>query len=274
MIMADPRLTEMLDRAAAAPDEAFPLAEAALALALQDRPDAILDPYLGHLEALADETGRQARRHDAAGALAAALRGQFGYRGDDEQYDDLRNADLASVIDRRRGLPVALGILWIHAARANGWEAQGLAFPNHFLIRVDSGEARSIVDPFHDGRALDPGALRELLKQVAGPDAELMPAFHAPVSDRDVLLRLLNNRKIRYLRSGDGLAAAAAARAMSRIAPARAELIRETGLIEARSGSLSAAIATLGRYAAMPGVAAGDRQQAVALIDALRARLN
>lgn len=272
--MADSRLTEMLDRAAAAPDETFPLAEAAIAVALQARPEAALDPYLGHLEALADEVGHQAQRHDAARALAVALHGHFGYRGDDEQYDDLRNADLAAVIDRRRGLPVALGILWIHAARANGWEAQGLAFPNHFLIRVDAPGGRAIVDPFHEGRTLAPDTLRTFLKEVAGPEAELSPAFHAPVSDRDVLLRLLNNRKLRHLRAGDGLAAATAARLMSRIAPARAELIRDTGIIEARSGSLSAAIATLGRYAAMPGVATGDRQQAVALIDALRARLN
>jgi regulator of sirC expression with transglutaminase-like and TPR domain len=274
MTMPDPRLSEMLDRAAASPDETFPLAETALAIALQDRPEAALDPYLGHLEALADEAGHQAQRHDAARALSVALHGQFGYRGDDEQYDDLRNADLALVMDRRRGLPVALGILWIHVARANGWEAQGLSFPNHFLIRVDAPGGRAIVDPFHEGRTLSPAALRTFLKEVAGPDAELMPAFHAPVSDRDVLLRLLNNHKIRHLRAGDGLAAAAAACQMSRIAPARPELIRDTGIIEARSGSLSAAIATLGRYAGMPGVATGDREQAVALIDALRARLN
>lgn len=272
--MADARLSEMLDRAAAAPDETFPLAEAALAAALLDRPEAALDPYLGHLEALSDEAGHQARRHGPPRALSVALAGAFGYRGDDEQYDDLRNADLAAVIDRRRGMPVALGILWLHAARANGWEAHGLAFPNHFLIRVDGDDGRTIVDPFHEGRVLAADELRAFVKVVAGPDAELLPAFHAPVSDRDVLLRLLNNRKIRHLRAGDGTAAASAARLMSRIAPARPELIRDTGLIEARSGALSAAIATLGRYAAMPGVATGDRQQAAALIDALRTRLN
>ena len=41
-----------------------------------------------------------------------------------------------AVIDRKRGLPVTLGILYIHAARASRIEAQGLFAPGHFLMRV------------------------------------------------------------------------------------------------------------------------------------------
>ena len=51
-------------------------------------------------------------------------------------YDDPQNADLMAVIDRRRGLPVALGILYIHAARAAGLEASGLNTPDHFLLQL------------------------------------------------------------------------------------------------------------------------------------------
>ncbi len=273
MSRPDPRIAETLDRAAAAPDEAFPLAEAALALALRARPEVALDPYLEHLVAL--EADIRGRPGEPAEALAATLSIRFGYRGAVEDYDDLANADLSRVIDRRRGLPVALGILWIHVARAGGWRAAGLSFPNHFLIRVeDEDGGRTVIDPFREGRALDAASLRQLLKQVAGPEAELVPAFHAPVSDRDVLLRLLNNRKIRHLRRGAALPAIEALRDMCRIAPARGDLLRETGLLEARAGALSAAIATLGRYADLAGTGPEERRRTMALIDALRSRLN
>ena len=67
--------------------------------------------------------------------------GRFGYEGDRLTYDDPQNADLMAVIDRRRGLPVALGILYIHAARAGGFAAQGLHTPEPFLLLLDPARA-------------------------------------------------------------------------------------------------------------------------------------
>ena len=51
-------------------------------------------------------------------ALTGLLVGRHGFRGDNETYDDPRNANLMHVIDRRRGLPVALGILGISGRQA------------------------------------------------------------------------------------------------------------------------------------------------------------
>jgi len=56
-------------------------------------------------------------------ALTQVMAEEHGYGGDRQHYDDLQNANLIRVIDRRRGLPVALGILYLHAARAQGWRA-------------------------------------------------------------------------------------------------------------------------------------------------------
>jgi regulator of sirC expression with transglutaminase-like and TPR domain len=64
------------------------------------------------------------------------------------------------VIDRRKGLPVTLGILYLHAARAQGWSIVGLSFPGHFLLRIDHKGARAIIDPFNDGQRHDAGAMR------------------------------------------------------------------------------------------------------------------
>ena len=65
--------------------------------------------------AVARDVGRHA---GAAGDLAERARAlneiillKHGYSGDELTYDDLQNANLMRVIDRRKGLPVALGIL-------------------------------------------------------------------------------------------------------------------------------------------------------------------
>ncbi len=42
--------------------------------------------------------------------LSRVIAGTFSYQGDRQTYDDLQNANLMRVIDRRKGLPVALAI--------------------------------------------------------------------------------------------------------------------------------------------------------------------
>src|SRR3546814_4700292 len=146
---------------------------------------------------------------DVCSSDLAVLVERYGYRGDGETYDDMVNANLMRVIDRRRGLPVALGILYLHGARAQGWAICGLNFPGHFLLRLDLGAERSIIDPFNGGQTRDAVALRALLKGMAGENAELRPEHTRPVGCRDVLLRLQNNIKLRYVqeeRSVDALA--------------------------------------------------------------------
>src|SRR5258705_307800 len=116
-----------------------------------------------------------------AQALNEIILLKHGYSGDELTYDDLQNANLMRVVDRRKGLPVALGILYLHTARAQGWESVGLAFPGHFLVRLGEGAERLILDPFHGGRIRGAATLRGLLKAMAGAAAQLRPHHFAPV---------------------------------------------------------------------------------------------
>src|SRR6266481_2498207 len=172
----------------AAGSPVLPIGEAALALASFERPRVGLGRYRQHLVTLARDVGRHA---GAAGDLAARAQAlneiillKHGYSGDELTYDDLQNANLMRVVDRRKGLPVALGILYLHAARAQGWDSVGLGFPGHFLVRLAEGAERLIVDPFHGGRVCDAAPRREL-DLLAGQEVELAPEHYAPVADRD-----------------------------------------------------------------------------------------
>ena len=230
-------------------DTPWPIGEAALALAALDRPQVALARYREHLATLARDLGAGGVGVVEAAARAAALRavivGAYGYRGDDLTYDDLQNANLMRVIDRRKGLPVALGILYLGAGRAQGWEMAGLAFPGHFLLRLEGANGSCILDPFHEGAVKSAAELRTLLKSVAGAERELSAADHAAVPDREVLLRLQNNIKLRLLEAGRREEALASIESMLAMAPDRAELWREQGTVNASLGNLGAAIRAL-----------------------------
>ena len=129
---------ETLRALASLTDDEIDLGEAALALAALDRPRVPLQRYRDHLQQLVDDTGASAERSFGAGAeglldaLNDAIIAEHGYCGDTLTYDDLQNANLIRVIDRRKGLPVALGVLYLHTAHRLGWQARGLNFPGNF----------------------------------------------------------------------------------------------------------------------------------------------
>ena len=255
----------------------LPIAEAALALASFERPRVDLARYRDHLRLIARDVGRHP---DAAGDLSRRARAlneiillKYGYSGDELTYDDLQNANLMRVVDRRKGLPVALGILYIHAARAQDWDMVGLAFPGHFLVRLSDGPERVIVDPFHGGQVCGAAELRELMRAATGQNGQLLPEHYRAVSDRDVLLRLQNNLKARLLQAQQRERALIVVETMLMLAPDLAELWSEAGMLHRHLGNLRAAVAALEQYVvrAPDGMA---RHQATAILQQLRTQLN
>ena len=225
------------------------IATAALMLAALDRPERKLAPFREHLTELAgavrNETLFSQDAEIAARSLSSVIAGRYGYEGERTQYDDPQNADLMSVIERRRGLPVALGILYLHAARANGMQADGLLSPGHFLLRVALKASEAIIDPFNNGVVVDREQMNAphfgapgLLSEAGALD---QPDPFAPVSDSDVLLRLLNNIKARALRARETGRAIEIVRRMVLIAPRRNHLWLELAHLQESVGALSAA---------------------------------
>lgn len=263
----------------AAGDQPIDLAGSALALAALERPALSPARYRECLSGIAREVGEAfAGGGGGAGRRAAilseVLAGRWRFAGDDREYEDLDNANLMRVIDRRRGLPVTLGILFIHAGRAQGWAMTGLGFPGHFLVRLQTEDGeRAILDPFAGGRVLDVPAMRGLLKAVAGNEAELEPIHYAAISDREILVRLQNNVKLRHLRAGTLEPALAAVERILLFAPEQLALWREAGMMHLRLGDLNAAVAALEQFLARaPNTSA--RHRVALLVQELRGRIH
>ncbi len=264
------------------PDGRLPLAHAALAAAMLDpvsvSPGDSIAGALQQLDALgadlADRMG--ASPPDAATAadcLAGIVHLEAGFTGDSDSYDDLRNANLFRVLERKRGLPVALGIIYIHVGRAAGLTVDGLAFPGHFLVRVEVAGTRVVVDPFFDGIQRDAPSLRELLKSIQGMGSELASAQYETVPDRDVLFRLQNNIKTRLVDAERLADAAGVVETMVMMRPGEPTLWRDAGILHANAGNLRAAIEAFGHFMDLEP-RQNARLQVQALVDDLKKRLN
>jgi len=256
-------------------DDDIDLARAALLLAALDRPRVPLQRYGDHLEeiaaAMAEQPADTLRRR--VDVLRQVLFEDLGYAGDRATYDDLQNANLMRVIDRRRGLPVSLAILCLHALRSQGWPAEALRFPGHVLVRLSDPHGRLILDPFDGGRTLDPQALRSLAKAVGGPDAELTPDHVQAMSNRETLLRLQNNIKVRRLQTSDADGGLAALETMLRLSPGDWRLWREAAGLHLRCGNLHAAVMALEHVVDLAD-RPEDRSQAERARQAIHAKLN
>ena len=232
--MADP--WQALEAIGLLPDNEIDPATAALQLARLDAPGTDWTVASEHLSLLAREAAAignilSERSAEARiGALAGLIHARFGYRGDSESYDDLDNANLIRVVERRRGLPVALGVIWLHCIRAAGWEGHGVDFPGHFLVALvgpaEGGQGRDaprhatlLIDAFGNGATLVTGDLLALLQRINGRETPLRPGMIRPMSVRDVLLRLQRNLVQRRLAAGEMEAALGSLEGMLKIAP-------------------------------------------------------
>jgi regulator of sirC expression with transglutaminase-like and TPR domain len=234
---------------AARPESTRGLAEGALVVAAEARTDVDIVSALRNLAALVERVRPRvegaATPARAVAALNHALFEVEGFRGNQAQYDDLRNSFLDQVLLRRRGLPITLSVLYVEIARQLGLEAHGVGFPGHFLAKVstqgESAGGEIIVDPFF-GRILSIEDCMERLRAVAGEEVAFEPGWIRPATSREIWVRMLNNLKLLYLRQGDGLSALGCFDRILILDSGAAAEIRDRGLLLERFDCLHAAI--------------------------------
>jgi len=258
-------------------DQAIPIGRAAIILSALDHPNVDLAPYFQHLEQIeADARERipalrkgMSENEAIARVLADTIANKHGYMGDNDTFDDPQNADILRVIDRRRGLPVSLGILYLDIAHRLGAKAQGLNTPGHFLLSIGEGETAKILDPFNGGVVL---SIDELRPWQPGPS---MPTQdYGPVGRREVLLRLLNNIRTRALAGKDMVRSLTIAERMVMVSPRQAELWLDLSRANEAVGKLKNAIHAAQSCASLAGSDTTAGREAIFALASLRRRLN
>jgi regulator of sirC expression with transglutaminase-like and TPR domain len=191
------------------------LATPALLVARLEYPRLDLDPYLRQLDGM----GRAARaRLDSQGAewglrsthasllrLNAYLFEELGFSGNQDVDDDLCHGLLHEVLDRRVGMSLTLGLVYIEVARRAGLDMRGVNFPGRFLVRC-SADRRApafstdlIVDPLDGGALLSQEDCQDLLRSRVGDEVLFDPLLLRSATKQQVLVRMLLNLKRLYV---------------------------------------------------------------------------
>jgi regulator of sirC expression with transglutaminase-like and TPR domain len=124
----------------------------------------------------------------------------LGFRGNKQDFYDPDNSYLNRVLDRRLGIPISLGALYLALARRLRLPLRGVNLPGHFVLVWHSPAARFFVDPFQEGRLLTETDCREYCAQMG---VEFGPETVAIASSRRILLRMCHNLRAIYATSDE-----------------------------------------------------------------------
>ena len=178
-------------------DEDIQLDEAALVIAAETDEDVDIDTSLEQLNGMA----RQFESHfigDISFGIPVSrlidfIHDEQGFSGNVRDYYDPGNSYLNRVIEHKVGIPITLAIIHISLGQRLDIPVSGVNFPGHFLVKYGD-ENRLLIDPF-SGRILSEPDCGTLLKQIAGPKATLRPHYFDTASNKDIMIRILDNLK-------------------------------------------------------------------------------
>ena len=199
--------SERLQQVISGPEEAIDLAEAALLIATHAYPDLDIAHHLARVEELVRTL--QSRVHPDSGpsqrilALNVYLFAELGFAANEVDYYDPRNSCLNEVLDRRLGIPITLSLLYMEVGGRIGLPLQGVSFPGHFLVKCVLPEGTVVLDPYSGGISLGVADLQKRLGEVRGGEVSraIVAGMLGVAGKKEIILRLLRNLKVIYLRS-------------------------------------------------------------------------
>jgi regulator of sirC expression with transglutaminase-like and TPR domain len=217
------------------PEDKIELGRAALAMAVAEYPHLDCAHYLSLIDQLAvaaaARLGGDSNVSRAIAALNSVLFEGHGFRGNRENYFDPRNSFLNEVLDRKTGIPISLSVLYMEVAQRIGLLLEGVGFPGHFLVRCLGDDKEIVLDPFNRGEIRSRESLEKMLYRLYGREMPLDPSFLRPITNKQILRRMLNNLRMIYLRENDFVKVLPVMEQLVILDPTSAEDIRDRGAV-------------------------------------------
>ena len=173
--------------------EQIPLDQALLSIAQDEDPSAN-ESALHRLDAMAAQIHIPNPNDllDSISRLNHYFFQEHRFSGDQEDYYNPQNSLIHKVIERKKGLPILLSIVYMEIARRLGIELYGIGFPRHFLIQpANSDSGTFYIDTFDNGNILLKGDLLDWHQQWE-IDVPIETCVE-PNSNRVIILRVCHN---------------------------------------------------------------------------------
>ena len=238
-------------------DANFALFEAAVSLAQDEYPELDVQAVLGEVDALLERVRRRLPA-DAGQLQRLRMLNQFFFKdlnfgGNHNNYYDPENSFVHVLLRTRRGIPISLALLWMELAQGLGLSVRGVAFPGHFMVKVNLPMGQAVIDPMN-GQSLSREELSERLEPYRAPNV-LMEDMEAPLGlylqsapPRDIIARMLHNLKEIYRTQEDWPRMLAVQERLIVLLPESWSEYRDRGLAHAEMGNTEQALADLECY--------------------------
>ena len=125
---------------------------------------------------------------------------EFGFRGARKDFYDPQNSFLHRVLERRRGLPITLSVVYILVARRIGLELDPIGLPGRFMVGCFSEKKPFYIDVWSGGKFLEIEQMADFLQDAS---IENSGSFLLPVTVAETLIRGCRNLVQQYAKNGD-----------------------------------------------------------------------
>lgn len=182
--------------------EQFDLEKGAFMLARTQYPSVNMEAYGALLDSFAAELRTRLDLHGPAFSILNRINeylfDELKFSGSEENYYDPQNSYLNRVLDRRRGNPISLCLVYLLIASRLHLPMVGIGLPGHFLCRFQTLRDELYVDAFNHGNLLTKGDCIKYLLQI---HHQLDESYLGPMTHRRILLRICANLHQIYTQS-------------------------------------------------------------------------
>lgn len=255
------------------PDAEIDLAAAYLMVAEDEYPLLDIASYLRRLDRMGEEVrdlvGAERHPSTVAVALVRYLFRDLGFEGAADEYFDPRASYLNEVMDRRKGIPISLSIVYMEVARRAGFQVDGVGLPGHFIVKHPQPGGDLFVDPFNRGAVLSREDCAQKVGEIYNGAVAFEPYMLGAVTKRQILARAIHNLKTIYAAGRQREKALAMVEFLLILAPWDLEEIRDRGMLRFQLGDAEGAIADLETYLQY-SLGAGDAEKVRSSVRAIR----
>ena len=125
---------------------------------------------------------------------------EYGFRGAGKDFENPQNSFLHRVLERRKGLPITLSVIYILVARRLGFDLEPIGLPGRFMVGCFSDDRPFYVDPWSGGRIYEVDQIEEYLGDYSIEDSG---SALLPITVADTLARACRNLIHHYIKAED-----------------------------------------------------------------------
>jgi len=121
---------------------------------------------------------------------------ECGFHGDREEFYSPDNSFLHKVIERRKGIPITLSIIYLLVAQRCGLQLEPIALPGRFIVGCFQDSMPFYIDPYEGGVMMSEEEVQFLLYHYNVTETS---QYLAPVTVGETLARMCRNLAHQYV---------------------------------------------------------------------------